>query len=191
MLTIVWDVDDVLNDLMAAWFHQWWLPGHPDCLVTYAGLRENPPHTVLGIEKSEYLASLDDFRCSERGRALTPNPEIVRWMREQGHRFRHLALTARPLPTAGVAAEWVFRHFSEYIRCYGVVPSRLDPDAPQYDRDKAGFLRWFGEADYFLDDSEANVAAVSELGVKALLFPQPWNRASSAVGDILKLLVTS
>jgi hypothetical protein len=190
MLTIVWDVDDVLNDLMAAWFRQCWLPAHPDCRVTYAALRENPPHAVLGIEKAEYLLSLDRFRSSDGGRRLAPNPEILRWMGEHGHRFRHMALTARPLASAGDAAEWVFRHFGNYIRCYGVAPVRLDAAAPKYDRDKADFLRWFQEADYFLDDSEANVAAVSALGVKALLFPQPWNEGSLPVEDTLKLLVT-
>jgi hypothetical protein len=111
-------------------------------------------------------------------------------MGEHGHRFRHMALTARPLASAGDAAEWVFRHFGNYIRCYGVAPVRLDAAAPKYDRDKADFLRWFQEADYFLDDSEANVAAVSALGVKALLFPQPWNEGSLPVEDTLKLLVT-
>ena len=80
-------------------------------------------------------------------------------------RYRHMALTARPLASAGSAADWVFRHFGNYIRCYGVVPSRLDPALPQYDHDKADFLRWFGEADFFVDDSEENVAAVRTLGV--------------------------
>ncbi|MGD0771361.1 MAG: hypothetical protein ABSC05_00925 [Candidatus Solibacter sp.] len=189
MRTIVWDVDDVLNSLMAAWFHQCWLPEHTDCRVTYAAIRANPPHAVLGIEESEYLRSLDGFRASDSGRGLAPNPEILGWMREHGYRFRHMALTARPLASAGTAAEWVFRHFGVYIRCYGVVPARLDAAAPAYDRDKADFLRWFQEADYFLDDSAANVAAVSELGVKALLFPQPWNGSSLSVEDTLKLLV--
>jgi len=131
MLTIVWDVDDVLNDLMAAWFRQCWLPAHPDCRVTYAALRENPPHAVLGIEKAEYLLSLDRFRSSDGGRRLAPNPEILRWMGEHGHRFRHMALTARPLASAGDAAEWVFRHFGNYIRCYGVAPVRLDAAAAE------------------------------------------------------------
>ena len=190
-LTIVWDVDDVLNNLMSAWFHECWLPAHPGCQSTYTGIRENPPHSVLGVEKSEYLASLDRFRSSRRGRNLAPNPQIVIWMRQHGHRFRHIALTARPLASAGEAAEWVFRHFGNYIRCFGVVPSRLDPAAPLYDRDKADFLRWFGEADYFLDDTGPNVAAVAELGVKTLLFPQPWNGSAQSVEDILKLLGTS
>jgi hypothetical protein len=189
--TIVWDVDDVLNDLMWAWFHDCWLPDHPDCRVSYAEIRRNPPNELLGITFEEYVASLDAFRLSDRGRRLTPNPAIRRWLQQNGRHFRHMALTARPLAFAGGAAEWVFQHFGDYIRCYGVVPSRLDPAAPVYDRDKADFLRWFKEADFFIDDAEANVSVVAELGVETILFPQPWNCATHSVDDALKLLVTS
>ena len=48
MLTIVWDVDDVLNDLMAVWFRDAWLPKHAACPVRYEEITENPPHRVLG-----------------------------------------------------------------------------------------------------------------------------------------------
>ena len=33
MRTIVWDVDDVLNDLMYQWFSRGWQAGAPDCDV--------------------------------------------------------------------------------------------------------------------------------------------------------------
>jgi hypothetical protein len=188
MLTIVWDVDDVLNNLMRTWLEEAWRPSHPACTVAYGQLRANPPHEVLGVAKSEYLASLDAFRDSGRAAALTPHPAILEWLTAHGHRYRHMALTARPLASAGSAADWVFRHFGNYIRCYGVVPSRLDPALPQYDHDKADFLRWFGEADFFVDDSEENVAAVRTLGVNGIVFPQPWNQVSRSVEDTLKLL---
>lgn len=188
MLTIVWDVDDVLNNLMRTWLEEAWRPSHPACTVAYDQLRANPPHEVLDVAKSEYLASLDAFRDSGRAAALAPHPAILEWLTAHGHRYRHMALTARPLASAGSAADWVFRHFGNYIRCYGVVPSRLDPALPQYDHDKADFLRWFGEADFFVDDSEENVAAVRTLGVNGIVFPQPWNQVSRSVEDTLKLL---
>jgi FMN phosphatase YigB (HAD superfamily) len=188
MLTIVWDVDDVLNNLMGTWLEEAWRPAHPACTVAYSQLRANPPHEVLGVAKSEYLASLDAFRDSGRAHSLTPDPAILDWLTAHGQIYRHMALTARPLASAGSAADWVFRHFGNYIRCYGVVPSRLDPAAPQYDRDKAEFLRWFGEADFFVDDSEENVAAVRTLGVNGIVFPQPWNQAARTVEETLRLL---
>ena len=127
MLTIVWDVDDVLNNLMRTWFEEAWRPSHPACTVAYDQLRANPPHEVLDVTKSEYLASLDAFRDSGRAAALAPHPAILEWLAAHGHRYRHMALTARPLASAGSAADWVFRHFGNYIRCYGVVPSRPGP----------------------------------------------------------------
>jgi hypothetical protein len=149
--------------------------------VRYEEITENPPHRVLGIEKAEYLASLDEFRVSEGARRLTPNAEILEWLGKYGDRYRHVALTARPLASAGAAADWVFRHFGHFVRCFGVVPSRLDSAAPLYDRDKADFLKWFREADYFVDDSEENVAAVRKLGVQCLVYPQPWNRSKDSL----------
>jgi FMN phosphatase YigB (HAD superfamily) len=190
MLTIVWDVDDVLNDLMASWLRDVWLPEHPGCGVSYEEISENPPHRVLGIEKVEYLTSLDAFRVSEAARRLTPNAEILDWLRAYGDRYRHVALTARPLASAGAAAEWVFRHFGNYVRCFGVVPSRLDSAAPLYDTDKADFLKWFREADYFVDDSEENVTAVRKLGVHCLVYPQPWNRSKDRLNLVTDQVVT-
>ena len=35
MKTIVWDVDDVLNDLMRDWLTQWWMPAHPETKIDY------------------------------------------------------------------------------------------------------------------------------------------------------------
>ena len=45
--TVVWDVDDVLNDLMAAWLAQVWVSEHPDRPIAYADVRANPPHELL------------------------------------------------------------------------------------------------------------------------------------------------
>lgn len=188
MLTIVWDVDDVLNNLMSVWFEEAWLPAHPDCTVAYHQFLTNPPHEILGVPRSEYLASLDSFRATDRVHSLTAHPAILDWMVAHGHLYRHVALTARPLASAGSAADWVFRHFGDYIRCYGVVPSRPGSGTPLYDRDKADFLRWLGVGDFFIDDSEENVAAVRTLGVNGIVFPQPWNHAGRTVEDILKLL---
>lgn len=188
MRTIVWDVDDVLNSLMREWFEVTWKPAHPECTLAYSDIRENPPHRSLGIAKEEYLASLDKFRISEEARLLAPNPAIVDWFREHGDAYRHLALTARPLDSAPAAAEWVFRHFGAHFRCFGVVPSRSDTAAPVYDRNKGEFLKWLGIADYFVDDSEENVALAAEAGVRTVLFPQPWNRANCSVEDVLRAI---
>lgn len=188
MRTIVWDLDDVLNDLMMAWFTESWRPAHPECALSYAEITENPPDRVLGISRTEYLSSLDAFRMSERARHMRPNPAVVEWLGQCGREYRHVALTARPLECAPPAAEWVFRHFGPYMRAFGVVPSRLTPGTPVYDASKGDFLRWFGQADILVDDSEENLRSAEKLGIRGILYPQPWNRCSLTAAAVLESL---
>jgi hypothetical protein len=188
MKTIVWDVDDVLNNLMEAWLEEAWKPAHPRCDVPYAGIVKNPPHDILGISETEYLSSLDVFRHSEQARSMRPNTAILEWLQSFGDCYRHVALTARPLAATPPAAEWLFRHFGGYFRCFGVAPCRLDPTVPAYDRNKADFLAWFGGADYLVDDSPDNIEMVGSIGVQGILFPQPWNCGMRTVSDILHSL---
>jgi len=175
MLTIVWDVDDVLNDLMYQWFTHSWLVAHPASHCRYTDLSANPPHEDLGITREQYLASLDEFRRTARARDMHPNQEILSWFRSHGSRFRHVALTARPLESAPDVASWVLLHFGAWIRTFGVVPTRFAGHEPIYDRNKAEYLRWFRSGDIFVDDSMENIREAEELGLKTLLYPQPWN----------------
>jgi hypothetical protein len=188
MLTIVWDVDDVLNNLMHQWFHDAWLAEHPDCRLTYAELTCNPPDTVLGVPRSEYLASMDRFRSTEQGCNLTPNPQLLDWFREQGSNFRHIALTARPLETAPDVAHWVIRHFGGWIRCFGVVPTRLRKEFPVYDRSKGDYLAWLGRGDVLVDDSTENILEAASLGLKTFQPAQPWNNSTLTVPVLLQEL---
>ena len=187
-MTIIWDVDDVLNDLMRAWLTETWLPSHPNCALGYEALAENPPHRVLGITRSEYLESIDQFRASEAARHMTPNPAIVEWLSEHGSRCRHLALTARPIASVPYASEWVFRHFGTYVRAFGVVPVRLPGGSPVYDRTKSEFLEWFGDASVLVDDCAENITAARASGIEGILYPQPWNASACAVTDVLERL---
>jgi hypothetical protein len=188
MRTIVWDVDDVLNDLMRSWFLLHWAPRHPGCSLRYDQITENPPHRLLGIEKAEYLASMDEFRVTEAARAMQPNPLIVEWFARHGQWFRHLALTSRPLSTMPLLADWLYRHFGGYIRTLSVVPDRLSPDLPKVDTSKCDFLRWLGKADVLVDDSETTLAEARRLGVRGLLYPQPWNSQPMTAKELLETL---
>jgi FMN phosphatase YigB (HAD superfamily) len=191
MRTIVWDVDDVLNALMWDWFHQEWRPAHPDCALKYGGIARNPPHEVLGVAQAEYLESLDRFRLSANAAAMEPNPDVLAWFRSQGARCRHIALTARPLASAPAAAEWVMRHFGDYIRVFAVVPCRAAPGTPAYDITKRGFLEWWGKGDILVDDSPDNIAAAALLGVRGVLFPQPWNTSGATPRKALEALTAA
>ena len=178
MLTVVWDVDDVLNGLMEQWFKECWLIEHPDCKVSYAELAANPPHQSLGVTLDEYLASLDSFRKTEKASNMQPNPRALAWFRDEGKRFRHIALTARPLESAPDVAHWVMRHFGAWIRCFGLVPSRVEEDIPIYDCSKGEYLKWLGRGDILVDDSVENCLQADSLGLKTLLYAQPWNQST-------------
>ena len=185
MITIVWDVDDVLNDLMRCWFTVDWLPSHPECRLRYEDLAENPPDAVLGISRAEYLASLDIFRLSSRAEAMQPNPDFLRWFREEGRACRHVALTSRPALTVPPLAAWVFRHFGAWVRTFSYVPSRPEEGAPVYDRSKGEFLAWLDRASVLVDDAPENVDSALALGMKGILVPQPWNACRRTVAETL------
>lgn len=184
-MTIVWDVDDVLNDLMRAWFTEAWRPSHPECALSYNDIVENPPDRVLGVAKEAYLESLDCFRVSQQASQMSPNSAILDWLGRHGARCRHLALTARPIQSVPHAAEWVFRHFGAYVRAFGVVPSRLQAGSPVYDRTKAEFLAWFSGAAVLVDDSPENITAAEAVGVTGILYPRPWNRGADTAAEVL------
>ena len=188
MLTIVWDVDDVLNDLMYQWFSGCWIKDHPGSNASYTALTANPPDRVLNIPREEYLDSLDRFRKTERAINMEPNREVLRWMLDQGSQFRHLALTARPIESAPDVGQWVLRHFGAWIRCVGFVQTRPRPDLPAYDRTKGEFLGWLRCGDIMVDDSPENIAQAQSLGMRTLLYPQPWNDSSLSVPMLLNRL---
>jgi FMN phosphatase YigB (HAD superfamily) len=172
---VIWDVDDVLNELEREWFEDWWLPRHPECTHRFADITANPPHRVLGITEQTYLTSLDEFR-EARFAALTPRPEVLEWFSEHGHRSRHVALTAPPEPFAHVSAGWVIKHFGQWIRTYAFVPARRGrPEVAEPKVAKRDYLEWLGHGDVFLDDREDNVAGARALGLKGIVVPQPWS----------------
>ncbi|MFA6548452.1 MAG: hypothetical protein WCT39_00775, partial [Candidatus Margulisiibacteriota bacterium] len=118
MKTIVWDVDDVLNNLMQVWFDEFWHPKYSATKLTYGEICANPPYQLLGVNKETYLASLDDFRLSGRYELLEPVKEVREWFCTHGDKCRHVALTRVPIAVAHVSAAWVLKHFGQWIRSF-------------------------------------------------------------------------
>lgn len=186
MKTIVWDLDDVLNDLMRAWLTLAWNGEHPESRIRFEELKSNPPLKELNASPAEYLASLDRFRLSPAGDNLRPNPVLYHWLEQYGHKFHHHVLTARPLSCVPGAAHWIFEHFGRWFRHFHFVPSlRAGENLPAYERSKGEVLQRLRCADYFIDDSVENVQEASELGICSYLFPQPWNQAPFSIEEIL------
>jgi 5'(3')-deoxyribonucleotidase len=186
MITIAWDVDDILNDLMRAWLTQKWLPAHPDCKVRFEQIIRNPPEEIIGGTKEEYQRSLDDFRLSRAYLDLPPDAQVLEWFTLYGDQARHLALTSVPVKAAHISAEWVIRNFGKWIRSFNFIPSpRTGEVNPEYDRNKADYLQWLNKADILIEDSPENIRQAEEKGIKGILVAQPWNKSSLPFKDAL------
>lgn len=187
MLTIAWDIDDVLNDLMREWF-LWWKSSHAGCGLLFEEITVNPPHELFGISLNAYLKSLDQFRL-ERYALLMPNADVVKWFAENGFRARHIVLSAVPVECACQSAAWVMRHFGLWIRGFHYIPSgREGKEKLAYDQTKADFLKRTGIADIFVDDSVRNVEEAKAAGVKSYLLDRPWNQRGISLPSILEKL---
>jgi hypothetical protein len=186
---VIWDVDDVLNQLMRAWFDEWWRPRHQDCQHRFVDLSANPPHQILGIALETYLSSLDAFR-EERFGTLVPRPELVGWFAAHGDRAHHVALTAVPRAFAHLSGAWVMKHFGDWIRTFAFVPAPRGRSGVAGQRvTKAEYLEWLGQGDVFVDDRDENVAAARVLGLHGVVVPQPWNRSSdNSINEALQAL---
>lgn len=193
MITIAWDVDDVLNDLMRRWLEDAWKPGHPSCKVEFRQITENPPERIIGCSRQEYSLSLDAYRLSKGYPGLEPDAEVLAWFEKNGFKARHIALSSVPLKACHVSASWVMKYFGKWIRSFNFVPSfRQEEDTPVYGRNKADYLKWFGKADVLVEDSGENIIQAEALGIRGILIGKPWNggdcAANAALGKLDELL---
>ncbi len=186
---VAWDVDDVLNDLLAAWLAHW----NAENLgrVRTWDIREitaNPPHAVLGIPLEQYLQSLDAFRLAHAAN-LSPRTEVLRWFETHGERARHVAITSTSMVATPVSAAWVMRHFGRWIRAVLFVPAlRKDKPHPLYDANKGELLARMGGADILVDDLPSNLAHAATKGIATLEWPCPWNSSRLDIKDTLGVL---
>lgn len=189
MLTLVWDVDDVLNKFMETWLEVWWRPQHPECSLNYEDIKQNPPHQLLCVEIEEYLSSLDDFRLSGNYELMLPNLKVLDWFKTHGTSFRHFALTAVPRIAAPVSSSWTIKHFGSWIRTFHFVPSVRSQDiSTSYESNKSDYIKWLDKIDIFIDDNEENVQAVKSLGIRCFLVSQPWNSGGMKISEVLESL---
>lgn len=189
MITVAWDVDDILNNLMFDWFTKKWLVEHRDCKIKFEQLTDNPPHQILQIEESEYLKSLDDYRLSDNYINSIPNSEILQWFEKYGAYARHLAVTAVPLKAAHISAFWVIRHFGKWIRSFNFLPSkRSNEDTTEYYHNKNDYLNTLKKIDILIEDNQMNIIEPQKNGIKCFLVEKPWNNGKLTVTEILNEL---
>ena len=190
MKTIIWDVDDVLNDLMRLWLqdHQQKYPRKKELMLE--DITRNPPHKFIGTTLEKYQDSLDRFRFSDAYETMRPNKEVMAWFKKNGKYARHMALSSVPLSAACLSSKWVLKNFGQWIRTYSFVPSlRKKLATIPYDRTKADHLKWLNKKDIvFIDDNETNVLEARKLGIKSLIYPRPWNSEKRPVDVVLSQL---
>ena len=186
MITIAWDVDDILNNLMYHWLTEKWLPEHPNCKVSFEQIIQNTPEHIIKSTLEEYRASLDSFRLSKAYFQMQPEPQVLSWFKEHGNKARHIALTAVPVRVAHVSADWVIRNFGKWIRSFNFVPSpRANEQVPDYGHTKTDYLKWLNKIDVLVEDNEKNIREAEELGTKGILVKKPWNKGSLLLKDAL------
>lgn len=186
MLTIAWDVDDVLNNLMEKWLE--FFCHESNCVVSYEAIIKNPPCEILNITKFEYEKSLDKFRLSNEALEMQPNSEILFWMEQYGKNFNHIALSATSANTCCNGAYWVMKNFYKYIHSYNVVPSiRSNDGVLRPFLNKGDFIQKVQGIDVLVDDNEQNIIDAQKAGCRGFLVKQPWNDGM-AIRDILKEL---
>jgi hypothetical protein len=187
MLTIAWDIDDVLNNLMYTWLEEWWKPSNTDCNLDFEDLTENPPHRLLKIKKSDYLKSLDAYRLSGNYAKLQPDKNVLNWFKKYGPNYRHMALTAVPRIAASISASWVLEHFGDWIRTFHFVPSPRPEDIPTSNEStKGAYLEWLNRADIFIDDHEGNIKDVKSGKIQCVTVSRPWNSNRTSINEILE-----
>ena len=171
---IAWDVDDVLNDLMGNWFEGKWLPEHPGCRLHFTDLTQNSPERLLGVEREAYLQSLDEYRLTKY-QSMEPDKNALRWFRDCGEQYRHVVVSAVSLKAVHISAEWVYRHFGQWMRGFFVAPtSRGEKLVEGYPTTKQDIFQGWIRPDVFIDDNPANIAQAKACNIPAILRKKPW-----------------
>lgn len=169
---ILWDIDDVLNDLTRICAEKVLPLRHAG--VRWQDFRHNPPLDELHCSREEYVAQLD--HCRENfTQEMMPQPEVLEFFQTNGNKFRSIALSAAPMTMAPLSAEWVLRYFGKWIQTVVFVPS----PRPGYEMESAMFSNKAEAVEMLggvlVDDAPGNIEPVRHAGGRALAFPAPWN----------------
>lgn len=169
---LIWDIDDVLNDLTRlcmATTAQKIRPG-----IKLEELQQNPPLAELGCSLDEYRNILDECR-DKYLYEQAPRKEVMAFFQEWGSELRSVTLSAAPVSMAPRSAEWVLRHFGRWIQGTIFVPSprkQIATGMPLF-TSKAEAVSVLGGI--LIDDAPQNVKSVRAAGHRAFYFPAPWN----------------
>ena len=169
---LIWDIDDVLNELMSLCISttaQKLKPG-----IKFEEVKNNPPLPELACSLDEFRNILDQCR-DQYLYSRAPRKEIIDFFRIWGEKFRSITLSSAPMSMAPRSSEWVLFHLGSWIQGTIFVPSprkNVIQGATLFASKAEAVLALDG---ILIDDMPINVEAVKAAGGRALYFPAPWN----------------
>lgn len=184
MTIIIWDVDDVLNELTENWLNSI----NHSLVRTKQQLISPEFHAILGWSREKYLQSLDGYRRTSFA-DLIPNGSIQAFMAHNSH-VVHLVLTATPMLSAHLSAEWTIRHFGSWVDGFLLAPSARAGSNSDRSTKADHISRLVSDHDRVvcIDDQPLNVETAQRAGATAILWPQPWNESTQSCDDALRQL---
>jgi len=174
---VLWDIDDVLNQLMALWLATSAARLNV-MLPSYDNLSQNPPHLLLGVEKEAYLASLDHCRANFLY-SQPPREELLDFFREYGGKIRSMTLSCVPVSFAPRAAQWVLEYFGLWLQATLFVPSPRSGITVYSKTFASKAEAALALGGILVDDNPVLVEQTLTDGGEAILFPAPWNSNNS------------
>jgi len=183
---LIWDVDDVLNQLMGAWLKYWNHENNSNFVLK--DIKENPPNKILGISREIYFNSLDEFRNTEAGKSVQEDSTVKNWFNNHGNKYNHMACTARPIETMPNQSWWIYQNYGQWIHTIHAAGTYRELETDYRTVSKADFISWIDQKVIFIDDSEENINAVSATGSDTILYPQPWNGANYSAKNFITIL---
>lgn len=187
MKTIIWDVDDTLNNFRFDWFlHNKEELKKIDHDISYDYFNIKNPYNILNDNKDTFIKSLKDFKNYNHFK-ITVNKEIYNWFYKYGKNYNHIILTKCSKDYFEFAVNFVNKYFGKWIQSYNYISGNKKDNLNEF-LTKAEFIKkYFKEIKYFIDDSEKNCKQVEELGIKTFCPKQPWNNGMD-IKDILEEL---
>jgi len=172
---------------MCPWIDYWNF--HHNSSFTYNNIKTWDIHKYLNCDISEFWKYMDNFKLEGNYSNLKSNREVLQWFKNYGDYFHHIVITATPLNTAHISAEWTFRNYGRWIRDFVCIPSYRNGDGENcFDKSKKDYFLRTNIADIFIDDNPLSCEdVIQETEMKVFCVKKPWNNGV-LIKDILNEL---
>ena len=126
---------------------------------------------VWGGTREEAVEIVNDFHDSDHFHKLKPVSEAIESIRELSKEHEIFFITARPIHQKEKTEKWIKKHLSE-TSINLIFTGKFHN--PEKSKSKAEVCKEL-EIKLILEDSWNNAKECLDLGIKVILFTQPWN----------------